>query len=278
MMKSRGANLWTLILNGGLRGDKGSPRGEVYHRIIKAPIILDCNPMEPQEAFDTDEFCCLAVPFSTFWIESTPCRGFQRGTLVDAVRTKDGWKLSMIVAYSPPGEMPGIIQRDSIIYLDQNGDPKLDGLFESKLSESMARRCEQDQEFRHYIASGLRANIYAVLQVLTLLSAHNVSLEKRAIEPKQARRAAKRHGGQPWDYKFHVLTVRPAGSKLGTPGVEIGAPGSAPLHLRRGHFHEYGPQYGKGLLFGRIAGRFYIPPTACGDAKNGIIDHDLKVA
>ena len=51
-----------------------------------------------------------------------------------------------------------------------------------------------------------------------------------------------------------------------------------PRHVCRGHFAEYGPQFGKGLLFGRYAGRFFIPPHLRGDEKNGIVEKDYAVA
>jgi hypothetical protein len=43
-----------------------------------------------------------------------------------------------------------------------------------------------------------------------------------------------------------------------------------PLTNVRGHFAKYGSEYNRGLLFGRIAGRFFIPQHARGSADLGI--------
>lgn len=49
------------------------------------------------------------------------------------------------------------------------------------------------------------------------------------------------------------------------------------LHLVRGHFREYGTE-GRGLLSGRIAGRFWIPPTAKGSASEGLVVKSYRLA
>lgn len=50
-----------------------------------------------------------------------------------------------------------------------------------------------------------------------------------------------------------------------------------PRHVCRGHFAEYGPEFSKGLLFGKYAGRFFIPPHLKGDKKNGIVEKDYAI-
>gem|GEM_PF-5100106 len=48
------------------------------------------------------------------------------------------------------------------------------------------------------------------------------------------------------------------------------------LHLCRGHMTEYGAN-GKGLLFGKYAGRFWISPHLRGSPKRGTIKKDYKL-
>ena len=47
-----------------------------------------------------------------------------------------------------------------------------------------------------------------------------------------------------------------------------------PRHVCRGHFAEYGPQFGKGLLFGKHAGRFFVPPHLKGKKEYGVVEKD----
>lgn len=111
-------------------------------------------------------------------------------------------------------------------------------------------------------------------QVMRLMSCKNVSLEPRQNDPKQVARAIKRHGGNADKYRYHVLVVRPPGAKSDAPAQEIGV---MPRHVCRGHFAEYGPEFNKGLLFGRYAGRFYIPPHLKGKKENGIVEKDYAI-
>ena len=112
------------------------------------------------------------------------------------------------------------------------------------------------------------------LETLQLMSCKNVALKPNDNDPKEVRRAIKRHGGKPEDYRYHTLVVRPPGVKAGTPGQDIGI---LPHHVCRGHFSEYGPEFGKGLLFGKLAGRFYMPPHLKGKEKNGTVEKDYIV-
>ena len=48
------------------------------------------------------------------------------------------------------------------------------------------------------------------------------------------------------------------------------------LHMVRGHFREYGTN-GRGKLFGKISGRFWIPPTVKGTAHAGLVIKDYRM-
>ena len=92
--------------------------------------------------------------------------------------------------------------------------------------------------------------------------------------PDDVRRAIKRFGSSPDNYRYHTLTVRPPGASTDHPGEEVG---SMPWHKRRGNYARDGPKYGKGLLFGQHEGKFYRPATAVGDKKNGVVEKDYAV-
>ena len=48
---------------------------------------------------------------------------------------------------------------------------------------------------------------------------------------------------------------------------------SVPLHTVRGHFARYGPQYDRKLLFGKYAGRYWVPQHARGAEEQGRVEH-----
>jgi hypothetical protein len=52
--------------------------------------------------------------------------------------------------------------------------------------------------------------------------------------------------------------------------------GVMPVHSCRGHFSEYGPEFGKGLLFGKYEGRFWVPPHMKGRRGNGTVYKEYK--
>ena len=103
----------------------------------------------------------------------------------------------------------------------------------------------------------LCSNVDSVLDGLLLMGCKNVALSAREAEKNDVRGAVKRFGGDPDSYRYHVLVVRPPGGSGDAPAQEIGA---MPRHVCRGHFAEYGSQFGKELLFGKHAGRFFVPP------------------
>jgi hypothetical protein len=104
---------------------------------------------------------------------------------------------------------------------------------------------------------------------LNFLNCSNVDAVEPA-RPRPARRRLERLGVQ-----VKTLTVRPAGYRSSSRGEPV-QPG-VPLTSVRGHFAEYGPRYGKGKLFGRLEGRFWIPAHARGSADHGEIRKSYRL-
>jgi hypothetical protein len=100
---------------------------------------------------------------------------------------------------------------------------------------------------------------------LNFLNCSNV----RAIEPERSRGERRRMART--GVTVTTLNVFPTRT-LGA-GRRAGESVGVPLTSVRGHFAEYGPRYGKGLLFGRVEGRFWIPQHARGDAAVGVVEH-----
>ena len=100
-----------------------------------------------------------------------------------------------------------------------------------------------------------------LLGALNFCNCRNVEL----IEPRRSRAEARRIART--GVQVHTINVFPSGKSARAAKAE-GAMGT-PLTSVRGHFSCYGPDYGRGLLFGKYAGRFWIPQHARGDAAVG---------
>lgn len=104
-----------------------------------------------------------------------------------------------------------------------------------------------------------------LLGALNFLNCRNVSIEEPK-RPRGERRRIERTG-----VRVHEIMVTPAGRSTRSASDE--ETGILPLTSVRGHFAHYGPKYGKGLLFGKHEGRFWIPQHARGDATHGEDEH-----
>lgn len=109
-----------------------------------------------------------------------------------------------------------------------------------------------------------------VLGSLNFLNCRNVDI----VEPVRPRAEARRIART--GVTVHTINVYPSGRATRS---DTGAPlaGGVPLSSVRGHFATYGPEYGRGLLFGKYAGRFWIPQHARGsaDAGRSVADYRL---
>jgi hypothetical protein len=108
-----------------------------------------------------------------------------------------------------------------------------------------------------------------LLGALNFLNCRNVSIE----EPKRSR--AERRRIERTGVRVHEIMVTPTGRSTRSASPE--STGIMPLTSVRGHFAHYGPKYGKGLLFGKLEGRFWIPQFARGDAEHGEHEHSYAL-
>lgn len=109
--------------------------------------------------------------------------------------------------------------------------------------------------------------------ILTLgfLNCRNVSVEEH-LPSRQERRSAQRRGEE--IIKYRTLAIEPMRKVLQTEGriAEVGL--SRALHICRGHFSEYSEDK---PLFGKYAGRFWIPAHVRGTTESGIVVKDYNV-
>lgn len=101
-----------------------------------------------------------------------------------------------------------------------------------------------------------------LLGAMSFLSCRNVEL----VEPRRDR--AERRRLARTGVSVHELAVFPVGRSTRRQGDKVDGVG-VPLTSVRGHFASYGPAYGRGLLFGRYEGRYWISPHARGDRDHG---------
>lgn len=108
------------------------------------------------------------------------------------------------------------------------------------------------------------------LQTITLAGCTNVELVE-PDRPRSQRRRLERTGVTPQEIVIRRISRTTRGERRPPSGEEV------PQSFVRGHFARYGPEYGRELLFGKYAGRFWIPAHARGSIERQQRDIDYKV-
>jgi hypothetical protein len=263
----KGTVLWKRLLNEGIIQNSGDPRlsAELLNAVIVAPIIVDSRPMH--EPIRWDSCSHLPIPFSKFWVEGPGLGNDRWGAHVltrDLVDKKKKADCHCVMSSDEHG--PARLGHfEFVLHSDGNpiGSPTI------RIGRAATNFHGEDRV--KMLVNGIGG---MVMDTLMILGCKNVGLRENEFEAKDAQRAAKRHGGVPGGYRYHTLVVRPPGAKSDADAQDIGL---MPRHVCRGHFAEYGPQFNKGLLFGKYAGRYYIPPHLKGDVKNGITEKDYQI-
>jgi hypothetical protein len=112
-----------------------------------------------------------------------------------------------------------------------------------------------------FTADGVENGHLTLLGALNFLNCRNVDL----VEPHRPNAERKRIART--GVTVSELTVFPVGRSTRTS--KPGDPAGTPLTSVRGHFATYGPEHGRGLLFGKYSGRFWRPQHARGDRAHG---------
>jgi hypothetical protein len=76
---------------------------------------------------------------------------------------------------------------------------------------------------------------------------------------------------------YHILKVRPISARKSASRPFSEVIGNMPLHTVAGCHHRYGPKYGRGLLFGKYEGKFWVAPHVRGNARSGIVNKDYEL-
>lgn len=114
-----------------------------------------------------------------------------------------------------------------------------------------------------------RSAVRTAMATINFVNCRNVEL----VEPTRTR--AERRRIERTGVRVHELTIRPIG-RSSTGSGEV-ADGAVPFTSVRGHFAQYGPKYGRGLLFGQHEGRYWIPQHARGSAEHGTVEQRFTI-
>lgn len=107
-----------------------------------------------------------------------------------------------------------------------------------------------------------------LLASLNFLACRNVEI----VEPKRpfpVRRRLAKTG-----VSVQTITVRPVSKRTRSTSADDGAEVATPVTSVRGHFASYGPEFGRGKLFGRLSGRFWVPAHARGAGDDAQPERD----
>jgi hypothetical protein len=114
------------------------------------------------------------------------------------------------------------------------------------------------------------------LMSVCFLHVKNVTMERVEPPAPLQKKARKRYGEPLCDY--HVLQVSPFKKVLETEGRVAQTGIRQAMSICRGHFHHYGDAVGKGKLFGKYSGAYWIPAHVRGSIELGLKDKSYKVS
>lgn len=233
-------------------------------------------------------FPTIAPPFPVFWMEYVMPDGELKGTrhgglfiAYEKDREDMKWEMKLISFSSGYPDRPRTIFGPSVcvgigitpegtvhpdmaarMYIPTDADP-----------HDTTARIAADETI-----SAVGWTMVPCLLALSFLNCKNVSTTEHSglYANRQDRRQAERRGDPPRS-TFHTLEIEPMKKVLTTEGGIATNGLKKALHICRGHFSEYGDEYGKGKLFGKLEGRYWMPAHVRGSSEVGIADKDYNV-
>jgi hypothetical protein len=129
-------------------------------------------------------------------------------------------------------------------------------------------------ELKHHVGIYETFMNDSILFALRLMECKNIETVSVEIPEKLKKKREKK-----WKVEFertYVLAIEPKTKKYIDAREDMGSVGGVAFHICRGHFAEYGTG-GRGLLFGKHSGRFWIPAHAKGDKSIGVVNKSYQV-
>lgn len=243
-------NIHTWVRSMDMSGD------EAMQMMIDLPC---CLPVYP---FTYMEWSAEGVRSSAYCVMGSPGEDGLRRASVITFDTNEG-NTYLLGAVDVAFDEQGVLVRG------EGNRPQL----RAHLDTTLLSALKKDDETMHIIRSQMLGVIATALFTNSLLHCKNVKevvVDPRKNMSRQQLREADRKHRKMIIHK--VLEINPL-RKYRVHDDQLEGEGEIRrLHHVRGHFSEYGPEYGRGLLFGRISGRFFIPPHVRGELQAGVID------
>jgi hypothetical protein len=237
---------------------------------VPAIDITNVYRLTEEIGVDLKKLGCIRPRWDACWMElRLPPRIGVEGFAALISTTEEGFDISMFA--SSDGDVIGPTQ-DWKVALDEDG--AVAGA-EEQLLPGQEKRISSATAY----PSGrvrLEQNIFAPFHMaLALLHCKNVELETSKPAAPLSKKWKKKTGNALVEWTNVVVQV-PGRVVRRAPGVQH-AESDQRLHIVQGHFSEYGERYGKGKLFGRLEGRYWVPSHVRGNAEVGTLAHDYKL-
>lgn len=130
-------------------------------------------------------------------------------------------------------------------------------------------------EQQHLVERNGLPLLMPALLAISFLHCQNVTLVNNE-PPEKLNRARVKRGKKPL-IRYHTLEIEPMRQVLRAEGQIEKTGLKKALHICRGHFAHYGDSYGRGKLFGKLEGCYWMPATVKGTPKEGIVVKDYNV-
>lgn len=255
------------------------------------------------------DFPNLAPPFEVYWIEHRgfPIRdeGEKLGTLYEScgvlfhatevhpgddlnfdgrhqISPDTRWVIMCMLVVKPEGATP-FAMGARVLHVKTDGSlaGELDGLailFDPEemldregLAPNAEENCYRALEQLNRLFS--RLCMYPTFLATSFLHCRNVRQVEGRITPKWATQYKRRYGREL--VQFKTLDIGPITQVLRDAGAENKGTGlKKALHIARGHFATYTAEK---PLFGKYAGRFWVPQHIRGRSSEGVVVKDYQV-
>lgn len=263
------------------------PRERAVTVITSLPVFDITNVADyffktADDFHDPRNYPNIIPPFSEYWMEFTypdvivngdgsmrsvkAQKILKIGIYARAEQTDDGWTTSLFPFLTWIGPRYNLGPLCEIRFTaDQDGVPNQDAII-----ITMDDGDDDDLAAMHNTKHSF---VGPVCLALSFMHCKNVVVTEQdgVYTNRQERREAQRRNDPPL-VKHHTLHIEPMKTIIKRESGGDPVTMTKALHIVRGHIAEYGDAFGKGKLFGKYEGRFFIPAHVRGSAEQGVID------